>query len=168
MSASGIIQAQYSLLQQQIVNGAFPNSQGVYANMSGVIIEIYNIQQSDLVNLQLYTSPIFSSTQVTFNVHGINVQLQNQSGKFVTNEFIIPGFLEQVQNLADKNLTNARTSASNQGQGAPIIYNPFTPINNVSVPDMSDNLTNSSLFVPVTTSTYGLIKYFDVTIIYIA
>jgi hypothetical protein len=167
MSAYGIVQSQLSLLQQQIVNDAFPNSQGVYANMSGNIIEIYNVQQSDLVNLQLYTSPIFSSTQVTFTVNGINVQLQNQNGQFITNEFIIPGFLEQVQNLADKNLTNARITANDQGQGAPIIYNPFTPINNVSVPDMSDNLTNPSLFVPVTTSTSGLFKYFDITFVYV-
>lgn len=166
MDSASLVASQMDFIYTQIggQNGLinFPNSYPLHANSAGNIFEIYNLNQDDIANLELYASSDYNANQINFKLTGISMSLRNpDNGIYSTFDFVVPGLLKEVQDMVNKNLALARLTTT----GTRVVFFPFAGINdgNVTVASMTDKLTNAVLFVPTTSSTEGYVKTYDVT-----
>jgi hypothetical protein len=170
---SSVVDSQYYFIASQFAgNNAekrFPNSgPGIYSTVKGNVITVYNIQESDLQNLELYASPSYSSSQINFKVIDVSLDLRYPTsngtlGVMLGSDITIPGVTDQAQFMLNSNLALVRISRPSSQT-----YNPFTPINDNTLGDYVDHLTNSELFHTTTPPTYGYVKCFSISFLYSA
>jgi hypothetical protein len=162
-----LVQAQIDFIDAQIGGQAgitdFPNSFPLHSSADGKIFEVYNLNENDIENLQLYASSQYNESQINFKLIGISMSLKDpNTGVYKAFNFVVPGLLEQAVAMFDKNLSIGRKTSS--AMTGSVSFSPFAPINGtVSLANLSDNLTNSGSFIATTSSTYGWVKTFDVT-----
>lgn len=162
-----LVQSQIDFIDSQIGGQAgitnFPNSFPLHSSADGNVFEVYNLNESDIQNLALYSSALFNEAQINFKLIGISMSLKDpNTGVYKAFNFVVPGLLEQAVAMFDKNLSAARKSAS--AMTTNVSFTPFAPLNGgVTLANLSDNLTNNGSFIATTSSTYGWVKTFDVT-----